>query len=88
MSNLPEFWNIRFSAQARSLFSQIPRGEAALFDEAVQLLRKGPHPPQVQDIGEGTFVYTYNGYRIAFEIVQDVANTIRVTRFEKERPTE
>jgi hypothetical protein len=88
MSNLVEFWNIRFSANARNLFSQIPRGEAARFDEAIQRLRKGPNPPGVQDVGEGTFVYTHNGYRIAFEVLPDVPNTIRVTRFEQEPPAE
>lgn len=88
MNNSPEFWNIRFAAQTRTLFSQIPRGEAALFNEAVQVLRKGPQPPGVTEIDENIFVYVHNGYRIAFEILQEVANTVRITRFEKEPPAE
>ena len=78
-------WTIRFAATVRQMFSRIPRGEAALFDEAVQLLRYGPtHIPTVERMDENVYLYSANRYQIVFEIVQDAENTVRVVAFQRE----
>lgn len=78
-------WTIRFAATVRQLFSHIPRGEAARFDEAIQLLRKGPmNLPNVEQVDENTYQYSANGYRIAFEVVRDAKTTVRVIAFKRE----
>ena len=77
-------WTIRFAATVRQMFSRIPRGEAALFDEAIQLLRQGPtHLPNVEQVSDNIYLYSANHYQIAFEIVQDVNNTVRVIAFQR-----
>jgi hypothetical protein len=40
MQSPEPIWTIRFAATVRQLFSRIPRGEAARFDEAIQLITK------------------------------------------------
>ena len=85
MSKPEIFWNIRFSAASRRLFSStIPRGEADIFAAAIEVLRKGPQPPGVEQIGDNLYQYSYNNYKIAFEISENAKNTVRVTAFEKE----
>jgi hypothetical protein len=79
-----DVWVIRFAATARRLFSNIPRGEADRFAQAVQLLRRGPQPPGVEQIGNNLYQYSANGYRIAFEVVAEAEETIRITAFERE----
>ena len=83
---MPEtFWNIRFAAAARRLFSStIPRGEAEIFAAAIEILRERPRSPGVEPIGDNLYQYSYNNYRIAFEIVENVKNTVRITAFERE----
>ncbi len=82
-------WTIRFAATVRQLFSRIPRGEAARFDTAIQLLRQGPlNLPTVEQVDTNTYHYSANGYRIAFEIVQDTKTTVRVIAFKQEAETE
>ncbi|MDQ3249705.1 MAG: hypothetical protein M3Q45_10940 [Chloroflexota bacterium] len=84
MPTLEPFWNIRFAATARALFSTIPRGEADSFAQAVEVLRRGPQPPGFEQIDDKLYQYSANGYRIAFEVVADAQNTVRVTVFERE----
>ncbi len=84
MNKSESFWNIRFTALTRRMYSEIPRGEADRFTTAVMLLRQGPHPPGVERIGENLYQYSANEYRIAFEVVLDAANTVRITAFENE----
>jgi mRNA-degrading endonuclease RelE of RelBE toxin-antitoxin system len=85
MSRPDVFWTIRFSIESRRDFSRIPRGRAAEFDEAIQLLAKGPdHPPNVEQVGTHEYQYRFNGFRIAFQVVEDVANTVRVIAFKEE----
>lgn len=81
------YWNIRFVASVRTLFSTIPRGEAARFAEAIEHLRAGPQQPDIEEIDDNLFAYSFNGYRIAFEIVFDAPNTLRIILFEPEEPT-
>jgi hypothetical protein len=83
-----EHWVIRFAATARRLFSSIPRGEADRFAQAVQILRFGPQPPGVELIGDNLYQYSANGYRIAFEVVAEAENTLRITAFEREAEIE
>ncbi|RIK42889.1 MAG: hypothetical protein DCC55_07425 [Chloroflexi bacterium] len=84
--NKPEsFWDIRFAPNTRRLFSRIACGEAATFNQASQILRSGPNPPGVEQVGENEFHYQAFGYRIAFEIVTTVPNTIRVIAFRHEQ---
>lgn len=85
MPETESFWDIRFAATVRQMFSRLPRGDAALFDAAVQLLRKGPHPPGVEQIGENLYQYSYNGYRVAFEIALDAKTTVRIIAFKQEQ---
>jgi len=82
---VPEpIWTIRFAATVRQLFSRIPRGEAARFDTAIQLLRRGPiNLPDSEQVDDNTYQYSANGYRIAFEIVQDAKTTVRVIAFKR-----
>ena len=78
-------WTIRFAATVRQMFSRIPRGEAALFDEAIQLLRQRPtHIPSVKQVSDNLYVYRANHYQIAFEIVQDADTTVRVIAFQRQ----
>lgn len=78
-------WTIRFAATVRQMFSRIPRGEAARFDEAIQLLRQGPtHLSNVEQVSDNVYQYSANRYQIAFEIVQDVNNTVHVIAFQRE----
>ena len=84
--NRPDgFWDIRIAPNTRQLFSRIPRGEAATFSDAIHLLRNGPNPPGVEQVGDNEFHYRANGYRIAFEIVKDAANTVRLIAFRREQ---
>jgi mRNA-degrading endonuclease RelE of RelBE toxin-antitoxin system len=79
------FWNIRFAATVRRMFSRIPRGEATQFDEAIQRLRQGPtNPPNVEQVGDNEYQYGYKDYRIAFEIVTEAKETVRVIAFKRE----
>jgi mRNA-degrading endonuclease RelE of RelBE toxin-antitoxin system len=83
------FWNIRFAATVRQMFSRIPRGEAARFDAAIQLLRYGSTGlPNLEQVDGNIYQYSYNGYRIAFEIVQDAKTTVRVIAFKPEAENE
>jgi hypothetical protein len=82
MSKSETFWNIRFTAIARRMYSEIPRGEADQFTAAVLLLRRGPNPPGVERIGQNLYQYSHSGYRVAFEVVGDAPNTVRITAFE------
>lgn len=84
MNKLEPFWDIRFAPNTRRLFSRIVRGEAATFNQAIRLLRSGPNPPGVEQVGENEFQYQAYGYRIAFEIVTTVPNTIRIIAFRHE----
>jgi len=78
-------WTIRFAAPVRHLFSRIPRGEAARFDAAIQLLRQGPAQlPNMEQVDANTYQYSADGYRIAFEIVPDAKTTVRVIAFKRE----
>lgn len=81
-----EFWNIRFATAVRSMFSRIPRGEAAQFDDAVQRLRSGPHTiANVEKIDDNLYQYSANGFRIAFQFVDDAPQTVRIVAFRKEQ---
>jgi mRNA-degrading endonuclease RelE of RelBE toxin-antitoxin system len=88
MSSHETFWNIRFTAVTRRMYSEIPRGETDQFTAAVTLLRRGPNLPGAERIGENLYQYRYNDYRIAFEIVAEAVNTVRITAFENEAAIE
>jgi hypothetical protein len=84
--NKPEpFWDIRFAPNTRRLFSRISRGEAATFNQVIQILQNGPNPPGVEQVGENEFPYQAYGYQIAFEIAITTPNTIRVIAFQHEQ---
>jgi mRNA-degrading endonuclease RelE of RelBE toxin-antitoxin system len=85
MSQPRPFWDIRFAPTTRRFFSRIPRGEAADFNAAIQQLRNGPQVPGVEQLGENEFQYSAQGYRIAFEIVRETPNTLRVIAFRREQ---
>jgi hypothetical protein len=84
MSKPEIFWNIRFTALTRRMFSEIPRGEADRFAAVVARLRRGPNQPGVSRIGDNLFQFSDSGYRVAFEMVDDARNTVRITAFERE----
>jgi hypothetical protein len=69
----------------RRLFSRIAYGEAATFNQAIQLLHSGPNLPDIDQVGENEFHYQVYGYRVAFEIVDTAPNTIRVITFRHEQ---
>ena len=77
-------WIIRFSPVATKDKYRIPRGEAALFRDAVALLYHGqPADAQPVPAAPNTSVYSRNGYLIAFEVLIE-SRTNRVLYFERE----
>ena len=76
-------WNIRFTPETRLDYFHIPRGEAAHFRDAVEVLFNGPRPSgiKVVEIEPNLFQYQMNGYKIAFEILN--SDTIRILAFER-----
>jgi hypothetical protein len=85
MSKPKAFWDIRFAPTTCRLFSRIPRGEAAAFNAAIQQLRSGPQISGVEQVGENEFQYSAHGYRVAFELVRETPNTLRVIAFRREQ---
>lgn len=77
-------WNIRFAPAATQDRYKIPRGEAALFRDAVAMLYDGlPADAQPVPGAPNTYKYSRNGYLIAVE-VQAERQTHRVLYFERE----
>jgi len=58
----------------------------ARFAEAIEHLRAGPQQPGIEEIDDNLYAYSFNGYRIAFEIVSDAPDTLRIIIFEPEEP--
>jgi hypothetical protein len=77
-------WTLRFAAAATRDKYKIPRGEAALFRDAVAVLYAGP-PADAKPVpgAPNTYTYSRHGYLIAFE-VQAERRTHRVLYFERE----
>lgn len=80
---MAEQWTLRFSRRANEDKYKIPRGEAAIFAEAVSILRNGPHLPDHQPVEASPNTYTYkqSGYLIAYEVL-DSERSIRIVYFE------
>jgi hypothetical protein len=77
-------WNICFSPAATRDKHQIPRGEAALFRDAVAVLVHGrPADAQPVPAALNTYVYSRNGYLIAFEMLAE-SQTNRIPYIERE----
>jgi hypothetical protein len=77
-------WIIRFSPVATRDKYQIPRGEAALFRDAVAVLYQGrPADAKPVPAAPNTYLYSRNGYLIAFEVLAE-SQTNRVLYFERE----
>ena len=77
-------WNIRFAPAATQDRYKIPRGEAALFRDAVAVLYHGlPVDTHPVPGALNTYKYARNGYLIAVE-VQTEHQTHRVLYFERE----
>lgn len=80
---MPERWAVSFDAAATLEKDKIPRGQVALFGEAVAVLFGGPEPERYQPV-EGlpeVYEYTRSGYRILYEVLRD-ERRIRVLLFE------
>ena len=64
---------------------RIPRGEAANFADAVNVLHNGPEPEGYEVVVEymNVFRYSRNGYQIWYEVITE-ERSIRVIYFEPE----
>ena len=80
---MAEQWTLRFSRRANEDKYKIPRGEAAIFAEAVSILRDGPHLPDHQPLNNSpnTYIYKQRGYLIAYEVLE-AEHAIRIVYFE------
>lgn len=80
---MAEQWTLRFSRRANEDKYKIPRGEAALFADAVSVLRQGPAQPEHELVKNVPHTYSYirNGYLIAYEVLE-IEQTIRVVYFD------
>lgn len=78
-------WNVSFSPLAVRDKYHIPRGEAALFREAIASLYDGPNVPVAKPVAgaPNTYEYVRNGYVIAYEVLAET-RTNRVIYFERE----
>lgn len=87
MSN--QQWNVSFSPVALKDKYKIPRGEAAMFRDAVAVLYAGPHPQGAEAVQDepNTFQYVRNGYLIAYEVMQE-ERTNRIVYFDRQEPVE
>ena len=78
-------WTISFLPLAVRDKYHIPRGEAALFREAIAMLYDGPQIADAKPVAGilNTYEYSRNGYMISYEVLEEV-RTIRVIYFERE----
>lgn len=78
-------WNVRFAPPAVRDKYNIPRGEAAVFRDAIAVLYEGPQPAGAQPVpgALNTYVYVRNGYVIAYE-TQPATRTNRILYFDRE----
>lgn len=77
-------WDVRFSPVALQDKYKIPRGEAALFRDAVSVLFVGPHPAGAEAApnAANAFQYWRNGYMIVYEVLQET-RTNRIVYFDR-----
>lgn len=77
-------WTLQFSSVATRDKYKIPRGEAALFRDAVAVLYAGP-PADAKPVPDAPNIYFYSrqGYLIAFEAKME-QRVVRVLYIERE----
>jgi mRNA-degrading endonuclease RelE of RelBE toxin-antitoxin system len=76
-------WSIRFAPGATTDRYAIPRGQAAIFRDAIAVLYEGmPHDAQrVPDL-DSLYVVDLHGYRIWFQMLEEI-RTMLVISFQE-----